>query len=604
MAVKTGRAERRAQLRSVQTSKRPSTLRAATAPSAAPWRVAAAVAVVAAIALYVPSLQGGFIWDDPLVLQQLRAITSWHDLFVLPAAIPKFYFRPFIFVTYLFDRALGGEHPFWFHASVLAFHVANVLLVCILATRLFAAQWLIAAGGALLFAVAPTHVESVAWMAGRSDVVACTFMLLAVLLSLEPARPWTAWAAAAGVLVAVLSKELALACLLLLPALEILRTGRLQWRRCLPLLVVTFVYFALRRHALGTFVGGLATGKPTRDLALALLRAVGFYCVQVIAPLQLCAYIPTIPRAPLYLFAGILAVFAVGALVVLAWRRRRWQLVFLGLWFFVTLAPSLTVIVRRSASAPVADRYLYVPSVAAYLLAAWAVVSVGEHYRLAPRWVGAFLVALSLIFAVRAGRYTRVWADDLSFWSDVGAKVSDDALPHRELGSVLLDRNRLDEAGRELERAAAIASSPEDQAMTNNDLGILYRRQGRYEDAERAFEAGIRFRPHPTLYHNLGMTLMAHLELEQQQGDQPAMVRDIARARTAFEDALRLGDLGATSSQGFPQWDAAKTHALLGQVLFSIGDRSGARDHLETALRLEPTGPTAEITRRYMQKLQ
>ncbi len=555
------------------------------------------------MALYVGSLRGGFIWDDPLVLHQLRAITSWRDLFVLPDAIPKFYFRPFVFVTYLFDRALGGERPFWFHASVLAFHVANVVLLYVLATRLFAGQWLIAAGSALLFAVAPTHVESVAWMAGRSDVVACTFMLLAVLLSLEGGRPWTAWAAAGSFLLAVLSKELALACLLVLPTLEFLRTGRARWQRSVPLIVAALCYFALRRQAVGAFVGGMDTGKAPSQLALELLRAAGFYAIEAIVPINLCAYIPTIPQGPLYVIAGIAAPLVVGGLMVLGWQRRRWQLTFLGLWCFATLAPSLTVIIRRSASAPVADRYLYVPSAAIYILIAWAVVSAGERYRVATRWAAGCLAGIALLFAVCAARYTRVWADDLSFWTDMAAKVPDDAMPHRELGAVLLDRNRLDDAGREFERAAAIPSTPQEQAMTDNDLGILYRRQGRYEEAERAFEAGIELQPHPTLYHNLGMTLMAHLEVEQQQRDQPAMVRDIARARAAFEDALRLGSLGAAAAQGFPQWEPAKTHALLGQVLFSMGDRSGAREHLETALRLDPTGPTAEITRQYMRKL-
>ncbi len=601
MAAKAARAERRAQPRSVQIPKPPTAANAGSARSATPpW--GAAVAVVAALALYVPSLHGGFIWDDPLVLQQLRAIRSWHDLFVLPAAIPKFYFRPFIFVTYLFDGALGGGHPFWFHVSVLAFHVVNVLLVYIVAARLLPRP-LIATGAAALFAVAPTHVESVAWMAGRSDVIACTFMLLAVLLSLETTRPWTAWAAAASFLLAVLSKELALACLLLLPGLEFLRGGRLRWQRSLPLVLATLCYFALRHHAIGAVVGGMETGKAPPQLAVELLRAVGFYSIEAIVPINLCAYIPITPSAPPYLIAGMAALLAGGGLMILAWRRQRWQLTFLGLWCFTTLAPSLTVIVRRSASAPVADRYLYVPSVAIYMLMAWAVVAAGERYRIAPRWIAAPLVGLTLMFGVWAGRYTRVWADDLSFWTDVAAKVPDDAMPHRELGSVLLDRNRLDDAAREFERAAAIRSTPQDQAMTDNDLGLLYRRQGRYEDAERAFEAGIKLQPHPTLYHNLGMTLMAHLEVEQQQRDRAAMVRDIARARAAFEEALRLGSLGGTATPGFPQWDAAKTHALLGQVLFSIGDRNGAREHLETALRLDPAGPTAAITRQYMKKL-
>jgi tetratricopeptide (TPR) repeat protein len=573
---------------------------AASSPKPQLW---ALVAVGAAVLVYARSLSGGFIWDDPLVLQQLRAIHSLRDLFVLPPVIPKFYFRPLIFVSYLFDRALGGETPFWFHASVLVFHAINVVLAFVLAKRLFPEEQLVAAGAALLFAVFPMHVESVAWMAGRSDVIVCTFVLLTMLLFLERERPWAVWLGSVTFLLGALSKELALACVVLVPALDLFSTGRLHWRRYVPLAIVAVVYFALRRQAVGAFVGGMPTATAAPQLANEVVRAVGFYVVEAVIQPQLCAYIPAVPAGAGYLLAGVLALVLGGALVVFARQRGRWPLAFLVAWFFITLAPSLTVIVRRSASAPVADRYLYVPSIASCLLLGWAIVHLTRRLRLSARWTATTFAILSFILGVQTLLYTKVWANDLSFWTDVAAKVPDDALPHRELATALLSRNRLDEADRELQRALAAPSDSVGEAMTYNQLGNLYRRLARYREAEQAFEAGIKLQPHPTLYHNLGMALMMHLEEEQRQGDQAAMRRDIVRARDAFEQALRLGSLPG-AAQGFPQWDAAKTHALLGQVLFSMGQRDAAREHLETALHLEPTGPVAEVTRQYLRKLQ
>ena len=572
-----------------------------------PWDAAGAAiigaAIGAALVVYAGVLSGGFIWDDPLVLQQLRAMQSLRDLFVLPPAIPRFYFRPVIFLTYLFDRTLGGETPFWFHASVLVFHAINVLLVFVLAQRLFRDDRLIPAGGALLFAVFPTHVESVAWMAGRSDVIACTFMLLAVLLFLDRQRTASAWLGGLTFFLAALSKELALAGVVLIPVVDLLDTGRLWWRRYLPLVIATLVYFGLRQQALGTLLGGTPTGTAPQQLTSAVVRAVGFYATQAILPVHLCAYIPAVPAAPGYMLAGLLALVLGAGLTAWAWRRGPWPVAFLTSWFFITLAPSLTVILRRSASAPIADRYLYVPSVASCLLLSWALVRLAQYFHVAARWTVTALAIITLVLGAEALRYTGVWANDLSFWSDVAAKVPDDALPHRELATALLHRNHLDEAERELQRALTTHSDAAGRAMTYNDLGNLYRRQARYEDAERAFEAGIAIGPHPTLYHNLGMALMAHLEQEQRQGDQAAMKRDIVRAREAFEQALRLGNAPA-APQGFAQWDAAKTHALLGQVLFSLNDRTAAREHFETALRLEPTGPIADVTRQYLRKME
>jgi predicted negative regulator of RcsB-dependent stress response len=563
--------------------------------------LAATLPVLAAVAVYLPALRNGFIWDDPTVLLQMRAIRSFGDLVVMPPIIPKFYYRPFIFVTYLIDRGLGGETPFWFHASGIAWHALTTLLVYLLARRLFPADWLIATGGALLFAVFPTHVESVAWMAGRSDIIVGALVLLTTLLYLDREHAWSAWLGGATYFVATLSKEMAVACVLLVPLLDLLATRRLYWARYLPLLIATPLYFVLRAHSIGAVVGGLPPNAAPVQLALDIVRALGFYSVRAVIPIGLCAYIPNVPASPIYLIAGLVIPMLAVVLVGLTWRRTEWAPAFLTVWFFLTLAPSLTVIVRRSASAIVADRYLYVPTVASCILGAWALVRLAQQRRLAPQWPAAAFVVLAGLFAFAVIPYSRVWSDNFTFWSDVAAKVPDDALPHRELASALINRGDLQGAEREFQRALASPSDREGQFMTYTNLGNLYRRLRRYDDAQHAFEAAMQLGAHPALYHNLGMALMS--KIEQEQADPAAVQRDIVKARDAFEQALTLGSRPG-APQAFLEWDGAKTHALLGQVLFSMGDRAGAREHLEAALRLEPNGPVADATRLYMRKLE
>ncbi|HXQ24564.1 MAG TPA: tetratricopeptide repeat protein [Candidatus Acidoferrales bacterium] len=564
---------------------------------------AAAVPVLVALAVYLPALRGGFIWDDPLVLQQLREIHSAADLVVLPPIIPRYYYRPLILLSYLIDRTLGGEQPFWFHVSVVAGHALNTLLVFLLVERLFRAEWLLAAGAALLFAVFPTHVESVAWMAGRSDVIVGTFMLATLLLFMERQRAWAPWLGGFTLLLGALSKESALACVVLVPLLDVMSARRLRWERYVPLAVATAAYFMLRAHALGVVIGGMPTGAPAVELIGDVFHAVGFYVVRAVATTGLCAYIPGVPTAWPYLLVGVVVPLVGTALMLAAWSRGSWQPGFLGVWFFVTLAPSLTVIVRHSASAAVADRYLYVPSVASCALLVWAIIRLAQRRQIAMRWVALAIGMMSVAFGAQTVSYARVWADDLAFWSDVTAKVPDDALPHRELASVLIDRGRLEEAEHELQQALVARSDAEGRVMTYGNLGNLDRRLGRYEQAEQAFEAGMKIGPHPTLYHDLGMTLMVKAQDEQRRGDQAAVMRDIVAARAALEQALKLGSVPGASQTFLQQWEPAKTHALLGQVLFSLGDRAGARAHLETALQLDPTGPVADVTRGYLQKL-
>jgi protein O-mannosyl-transferase len=565
--------------------------------------MAAAFAVAAAVLVYLPALRNGFIWDDPLVLQQLRAIRAWGDLIVMPPQIPRYYYRPLIFVSYLVDRSLGGETPFLFHLSVIALHALNCLLVFRLAMHLFREDLLIAAASAVLFAVLPTHVESVAWMAGRSDVIVCTFLLLTVLLSMRRDAPWTAWMSGVTFFLALLSKEMAIAGLLVVPALDWLSMRRLYRRRYAPLLLAGIAYFALRQRSVGALVGGAPVPGAPADLTLDLLRAVGFYLVQSLAPVRLCAFIPTVPDAAIYLLAGVLLPLATTALLYRAWPQARWPLTFLLMWFAFTLAPSLTVVIRRSASAPVADRYLYVPSVASCMLVAWAIVSVTRGLGLSARWSLGIVAILSAVLAIGTVTYAQVWADNFMFWSDVATKVPQSAVAQRELASALRDRGLLDDAERTLKQALALPSDSDGRVMAYGNLGSIYRRQGHFTEAVDAFESALRIAPHPVLYHNLGMTLMEKAEHDQRQGDTAAVLSDVRQARDALETALTLDDV--PGGQIFLQdWNPAKTHALLGQVLNSLGDRAGAREHLQTALRLDPTGPVADATRRYLEQVR
>jgi len=565
--------------------------------------MAAAISVVAAVLVYLPALRNGFVWDDPLVLQQLRAIRAWGDLVVLPPEVPRYYYRPLIFVSYLIDRGLGGETPFWFHLSVIAFHALNCLLVFRLAAHLFPHDLAVAATSAVLFAVFPTHVESVAWMAGRSDVIVCTLLLLTVLLALRREAMWSAWLGGVTYLLALLAKEVAISGLLAVPALDWLSAGRLYWRRYVPLVLASIAYFALRQQNLGALVGGAPLPVAPTQLALDLLGGIGFYLLRSLVPLGLCAYVPTVPDGAIYLAAGVLVPLAAAALLYDAPPAMRRRLAFLLLWFALTLAPSFTVIVRRSGSAPVADRYLYVPSVASCMLLAWAILSLARRARWPERWTLGAVAVLAAVLGIDAATYARVWADNFTFWSDVAGKAPHSALAQGELARALLDRGQLGDAERTLRQALALPSDPEGRVMAYSNLGLIYRRTGRFSDAVDAFESALRIAPHPSLHHNLAMTFMAMAEQEQRQGNAATALDHVRQARSALEAALTLQ--AAPGGQTFlQQWDPAKTHVLLGQVLNSLGDRAGAREHLQTALRLEPSGPVADVARRYLEQVR
>lgn len=574
--------------------KRPA--KAASVPAARPalssraWPYALAP-VGAAIAVHLATTSHGFIWDDPLVLDQIRHIRGLGDIVVPPESIPHFYYRPLIFVTFLIDRALGGEAPFWFHLTVVLWHGLTTGLVFLIARQLLGEVHSLEAGcAALLFAVHPVHVESVAWIAGRSDVVATAFVLAALLFSAHRERPWTAVAAGACVLAGLLAKEVALAAVLLLPARDLLVDRRLIWQRYLPIALALGSYFSLRHFGLGSVVTGSPTSIESAELGRSLLAALGWYAAKLTLPWSLEPYVPQVPMTEAYELAGFGAVLFAGVSFAWAVVTRRGVLAFLLLWLAATIAPSLFVIVRRSASAVLAERYLYLPSVAAVLLVGWAIARVG-----APalrRALAGGCAVLAVVAAWSSASRSRVWADDLAFWSHVAHNVPDDAMPRRELAAALLKRDRFDDAQRQLEAALALPGPIEERVMTYNNLGNLLVRREELDAAATAFQSGVDLRPHAHLFNGLGRVAMKRAERAQREGNGRETMRQIALARQFLERAVEL--------------DARdhKSHALLGQVLFNLNERDAARHHLETALAIEPQGPIADSAQRFLQKMQ
>ena len=547
-------------------------------------------AVVAAILTHLTTTAHGFIWDDPLVLEQIRHIRGLGDILVPPPSIPHFYYRPLVFLTFLIDRALGGESPFWFHLTVVLWHGLTTGLVFLLARRLLGDSHSLEAGrAALLFAVHPVHVESVAWIAGRSDVIASAFVVAALLCSARIEQAWTAWAAGACVLAGLLAKEVAIAAAILIPARDLLVDRRFVWQRQVPLVLAIALYLGLRQSGLGTVVTGDPTGGEAVALGRSLLAALGWYAAKLVVPWSLQPYVPEVPLAQAYEIAGLAAVLFIGGLLAWAAFTGRGVLAFLLVWLPAALAPSLLVIVRRSASAVLAERYLYLPSIAWVLLLGWALSRLRSSSQ--RRVLVGACAAIVMVAAWTSVSRARVWADDLTFWSHVARVVPEAAMPRRELAAAFLKRERFDEAERELEAALPLPGPVEERAMTYNNLGNLFLRRDDLDAAGSAFQSGVDLRPHPHLFNGLGRVAMKRGERAAREGDGKEAMRQIALARGFLERAIDLDGRDY------------KSHALLGQVLFNLNDRDGARRHLEASLAIEPTGPIADSTRRFLAKL-
>ena len=443
---------------------------------------------------YLPTLRNELLlWDDaPYIvnnyrIQQFRA-ENVVDLFRLRPQLgqmPNGQYTPLVELSYMLEHRLFGLSPWIYHLDNALLHALNVLLIFFFARRLAGKEswaWL----AAMLFAVHPLHVESVAWATERKDVLSAFFYLLALVSHLRgrDGLRFGAGAALAAGLAAFLSKPLAVT----LPAACVLcdfyRQGRWDWKsglRLWPLwaLSVAGIWITFHTHV-ATNVAKSHEMLAFGSNLLVAARGIALYVEKFIWPFGLSAFYP-VPEAgqPFGLsyfmaLAGLAAVL--GGVAWLVVRGRGRLVVFGVLFFLVVLAPSSRIVpvgVRFLA----ADRFFYLPGIGLFLILAGGL----DRWMRAPgpaRWCAIGLATGLVVFwAGGTWRRSQVWFDDETLWRDALAKYPESSNVLGNLAQGLLDRNP-EEAERLADRALALAPG---DGQTMLAKAILAQRAGNYD---------------------------------------------------------------------------------------------------------------------------
>ncbi len=620
------------------------------------------ISVLAAFAVYYNALWNGFIWDDPIVLKrQVSAFRSATDIFFPPVGIPQFglhYYRPLVMLSYIVDEAIWGKAPFGFHLTVILIHLVNTILVfflCQFILKRFEHGHVGAFIGALVFAVHPIHTESVAWMAGRSDTMAATFFFLSLLFYLkfkEKRRGY--WLALSTVifLLAAMAKEVSLSLILLLPFIDMAffseetvlsdPTGSRHERRrkkrtekkmrkkekekregkeeikgkvsagqiirsifqganilsYIPFVVAMLVYLVVRNRALVEGAKKQLQTFNALEMARNLINAYGFYLEKLFVPTNLKAFIPEIPSSFLYTLLSITAVFLLGASIIFSFLRKNRVIFFAIIFFFLTLAPSIMVAAMKISETPLAERYLYIPSLSFSLLIGYVFLYIPLRLRdsakmaASSRWIIAILILVLLtVFSIMTMRRNTIWKDDILFWEDLVRKSPDQGLPHLNLGLAYSENDRHDDAEREYRLAIKSKYDDEGRSTAYNNLGNIYLNNKDFDNAEHCFKTAISIRRnYSTPYYSMGLSLFRRYLEEARAGKRPD-IKLIEEAMQYLGKAIQLN----------PQY--VKAHSLLGDILFRFGRFDEARKHLETALMYEKEGKTADAARKVLEKI-
>ena len=494
-----------------------------TGPARKRTAIAAALVAAMAFAAYAGTLGHGFALDDgPEVVDNahVRSLAGVGTVFTTSswagagdASVPMY--RPLTTLSYSLNYAAGGLAPFGFHLLNLILHAAVCVLVLLLGLHV-GLGLPAAAAAAALFAVMPVHVEAVANVAGRKDLLVAAFSIGAVLAHARALRRGGGALVLAPLLVAgaLFSKEAGLVLVGLLAAHDLV-LARDDWRahrrRALGLfasyLAVTLLFVLARHAVLGTLVfpripfdENPVASAPVAIRVMTAVAVLGRGLLLQVVPLPLsadysyAAILPvTSPIDPGFL-ASAVVILAVAAL---AWRHRRtFPLgLFAFLWYGISIFPASNLAVPIGTI--FGERLLYVPSVAVALLA-----GAGAGWVLATRARGVAIPAMALalgLYGIRTWDCARAWANDLTVFTAAAAAQPDSAKAQRMLGGALMEAGRPGEAAAAFRRAAEIIrrpGTPQDRlAPALVELGVAHERTGQLAEAEGIYEELLRADP-------------------------------------------------------------------------------------------------------------
>jgi len=416
------------------------------------------------------------------------------------------YFRPLIVLSYYIDNSLLDLPPQAMHLENILLHLLNSLLVLRIGLSLFrklAHSVELAFLAACIFALHPLNVEAVAWVSGRTDLLATLFALLAIVCTccfIAKGRLIWLWYGAIICVIGALAKETALFCLpaaylLAVAQDEDIRSALVDRRyRCLfsrgsamvvPFLLSGLTYLSCRLTTLKIVTqiaaapGGGAVAPNPLHARIALLNdaltTYGFYLKKLFLPLPLNFAITGV--SPLYFWPGSAAMILVLYLCVI--RRKNSIALQMTLACLCVMLSALVISRAGIAWTPYAERYLYLPSV----FFALGIVDAGYRIVLrvsSPRFSQIAVFVLLALTAVITAKRVTIWQDNLTLYQDTIRKSPDFAPISNELAIALNEKNRPEDALKQLEAGK--------KAKKEGDMALLYVNQAAILGGQKKFD--------------------------------------------------------------------------------------------------------------------
>lgn len=583
---------------------------------------------LATLAAYWPVYQFGFVnYDDNrYVFENSRvqaglslenAVWAFHSLEVSN-------WHPLTWLSLMLDAQLFGLEAGGYHVINLLFHLLNTLLLYIVLSGMTGLPWRSAAV-AVLFALHPLHVESVAWIAERKDVLSTFFLLLTIwAYTRYVRRPGlkTYFLVALFFALGLTSKPMVVTLpfiLLLLdlwPLRRISPAGRCsregmngtanRWARLilekLPLFALTVLSVAVTLLAQQSEIAAMQRLPLSLRISNALVAYCG-YLAKTLWPHPLAVLYPHPEFIPAWQATGAAALLAVLTILAVTARRRHPYVLVGWLWYLGTLVPVIGLV--QVGVQAMADRYTYIPLIGIFIAAVWLVSewAAQRDYLKSPLAVIGSAIA-GLFFMLTSSQLNH-WQNSQTLFSNALSVTQNNYVIHNNMGAFMASQGKLDEATAHYRAALRIRP---DNSETHYNLGNLLLRQGKLREAIPHYEEALSYKPDLiSACNNLGIAYaQAGEQAKAVEQFRAVLKRDPDHQQARGNLALALESL-KKASEAVPPHAAAPVRSnppaveeseeslAAGISLAKKGDLVGAIDHFRKTLQYNPDHYEAHV---------
>lgn len=593
--------------------------------------------------LYVnanPMVQAGFTTDSVRWAFTSSHASNWH---------------PLTWLSHMLDCQLFGLNAGAHHLTNLFLHAANMLLLLWLLVRMTGAwgRSLVVAG---LFALHPLHVESVAWIAERKDLLSAFFGLLCLLayvryVSESKVQSPKSKAAYALALVffalGLMSKPMLVTWPFVMLLLDYWPLRRFERSTLNPhpstlprLLLEKLPFLGLTiASSIVTFLVQERTGAvasldmhPLGSRMMNAITAYAGYIWKTLWPANLSImYLPPEQRdVELVLFAGLLLCLATGFVL---FKAAKWRFLPTGwFWYLGALVPVIGLV--QVGNQAMADRYTYLPSIGLFIVAAWGgwELLARRSWGRAVAGVTAVIILLGCAWATR--QQVLLWRDSETLFTHCLRVTKDNYIIHNNLGTALMLKGRFDEARPHYEEALRLRPL---YSEALNNMGVLLTREGRvsealplleaavrlshrragvygelavalafegrFEDAINYYQLAIAAKPDSVEAHNnLAWIFATHPEARHRNGAEAVRLAEQACKLSDYKKAILIGTLGAAYAEAGRFEDAIAAAEKAAALAVAAGDTALADKNRELTALYRQGQPYRETPPTFKQK--